>query len=203
MEYILHEGDLPPDMEAGAAIAVDTETLGLIPNRDPLCIVQCRMEQGPAHLVRLNRKTYDAPNLKTLLSDPKILKIFHYARFDLAVIRHYLGVLAMPLYCTKIASKLARTYTDRHSLKELLRELLDIDISKQHQSSDWGAEILKDEQLAYASADVAYLHRLRNVLQDMLEREGRDDLAQGCFDFLPIQIELDLAGWAQQNIFSH
>ena len=205
MDYILHHGDLPADLKAGAgaAIAVDTETLGLRPNRDRLCLVQCRLETGPSHLVQLERNGYDAPNLKALLADENILKIFHYARFDLATIRHHLGVLAAPAYCTKIASKLARTYTDRHSLKDLLRELLDIDISKQQQSSDWGAAQLKDEQLAYAGMDVAYLHRLRDILDAMLEREGRDRLAQRCFDFLPAQVELDLSGWAEQNIFSH
>ena len=206
MNYVLHHGDLPADLKAnaGASIAVDTETLGLRPMRDRLCLVQCRLETGSTHLVQLNRDNgYDAPNLKALLADEKILKIFHYARFDLTTIRHHLGILAMPAYCTKIASKLARTYTDRHSLKDLLRELLDIDISKQQQSSDWGAARLKDEQLAYASMDVAHLHQLRDKLHAMLQREGRDRLAQRCFDFLPTQVELDLSGWAEHNIFSH
>ena len=203
MDYILHHGDLPAGLKMKGSVAVDTETLGLKPRRDCLCLVQCRFENGETHLVRLERENYDAPNLKAMLTDKKVLKIFHYARFDMAMIRYYLGVCVAPVYCTKIASKLARTYTDRHSLKDLLRELLDVEISKQQQSSDWGAEELKAEQLAYASADVAHLHALKNKLQEMLQREGREELAQRCFEFLPTQVELDLAGWSEQNIFSH
>lgn len=203
MKYILHHNDIPGDIEMTNSVAVDTEALGLIPKRDPLCLVQLRMEAGPAHLVRLERNNYDAPNLKALLTNPDIVKIFHYARFDMGMMRHYLGVTVAPVYCTKIASKLARTYTDRHGLKDLLRELLGIDISKQQQSSDWGAPKLSKQQLEYAATDVEHLHALRNKLQDILEREGRDALARKCFDFLPTQVELDLAGWPEQNIFSH
>ena len=203
MKYILHHGDIPGDVEITKAVAVDTEALGLNHRRDRLCLVQIRMENGPAHLVRIERGNYSAPNLKALLANPDVVKIFHYARFDLGILRYYLGVVVAPVYCTKIASKLARTYADKHGLKELLRELLDVDISKQQQSSDWGATELSEQQLKYAATDVKYLHALRDKLQDMLEREGRNQLAQKCFDFLPTQTELDLAGWSEQNIFSH
>ncbi|MCY4034322.1 MAG: ribonuclease D [Hyphomicrobiales bacterium] len=203
MKYILHHNDIPDDFEAANSVAVDTEALGLNPKRDPLCLVQLRTETGPAHLVRLERSNYNAPNLKALLTNPDIVKIFHYARFDLGMLRHHLGIAVAPVYCTKIASKLARTYTDRHGLKDLLRELLNIDISKQQQSSDWGAAKLSKQQLEYAATDVEHLHALHDKLQDILEREGRDALARKCFEFLPTQVELDLAGWPEQNIFSH
>ena len=203
MKYILHHDDLPGDFEATNSVAVDTEALGLNPKRDSLCLVQLRTRTGPAHLVRLDRGSYDAPNLKALLANPDIVKIFHYARFDLGMLRHYLGITVAPVYCTKIASRLARTYTDRHGLKDLLRELLNVDISKQQQSSDWGAPKLSKQQLEYAATDVEHLHALQDKLQDILKREGRDTLAQKCFEFLPTQVELDLAGWPDQNIFSH
>lgn len=202
---LLHHNDLPPDIRppAGALLAVDTETMGLRPERDRLCLVQCRLESGPTHLVRFDGADYSAPNLKALLADKNIVKLFHYARFDLAVMRRWLGVLAQPVFCTKIASKLARTYTDRHSLKDLLRDLLDMEISKQQQSSDWGAARLTEAQMEYAAMDVAHLHELRRILHAMLEREGRAELAQACFDFLPTQTALDLGGWQDQNIFAH
>ena len=203
MKYILHQDDIPGDFEAASSVAVDTEALGLNPKRDSLCLVQLRTRTGLAHLVQLDRSNYDAPNLKALLANPDIVKIFHYARFDLGMLRHYLGITVAPVYCTKIASKLARTYTDKHGLKDLLRELLNIDISKQQQSSDWGAARLSKQQLEYAATDVEHLHALQDRLQDILKREGRDTLARKCFEFLPTQVELDLAGWPDQNIFSH
>lgn len=182
---------------------MDTETLGLNPGRDRLCLVQLSAGDGSAHLVQFRRDRYEAPNLKRLLSDPNVLKLYHFARFDLATIRRYLGVLAGPVYCTRTASKLARTYTDKHGLKDLVKELLDIDLSKQQQSSDWGAENLTEQQLAYAANDVAFLHRLKDALDAMLIREGRMELAQACFDFLPARAELDLAGWGEGDIFAH
>jgi len=184
-------------------VAVDTETLGLNPARDRLCLVQLSSGDGSAHLVQFARDAYDAPNLKRLLGDPSVLKLFHFARFDLATLRRYLGVIAAPVYCTRTASKLARTYTDKHGLKDLVKELLDIDLSKQQQSSDWGAETLTEQQLAYAANDVAFLHRLKDSLDAMLVREGRMELAQACFGFLPARAELDLAGWAEGDIFAH
>jgi len=199
----LHKGDLPDRLDLGPAVAVDTETLGLNPVRDRLCLVQLSSGEGGAHLVQFARDAYQAPNLKRLLTDPNVLKLYHFARFDLATIRRYLGVLAGPVYCTRTASKLARTYTDRHGLKDLVKELLDVDLSKQQQSSDWGAENLTEQQLAYAANDVAYLHRLKDALDAMLKREGRMELAQACFDFLPARAELDLAGWSEGDIFAH
>ena len=203
MKIKLHKGDLPNGLDLGRMVAVDTETLGLNPGRDRLCLVQLSSGDGSAHLVQFARDEYEAPNLKRLLGDPNVLKVFHFARFDLATLRRYLGVVAAPVYCTRTASKLARTYTDKHGLKDLVKELLDIDLSKQQQSSDWGAENLTEQQLAYAANDVAFLHRLKDALDAMLVREGRMELAQACFGFLPARAELDLAGWAEGDIFAH
>ena len=203
MSITIHKGDLPASVEFGNAVAVDTETLGLNPHRDKLCLVQLSSGDGSAHLVQLDRGSYIAPNLVRLMADPEILKIFHFARFDVAVLKAYLGVDTNPVFCTKIASKLCRTYTDRHGLKDLCRELLGKDLSKQQQSSDWGAAKLSDAQKAYAASDVLYLHSLKAQLDTMLEREGRTELAQSCFDFLPTRTHLDLAGWPDQDIFAH
>ena len=200
---MLFRSDLPSGLDLGSVIAVDTETLGLNPARDRLCLVQLSSGNGEAHLVQFARDGYAAPNLKRMLSDRNVLKLYHFARFDLASIKRYLGVVAGPVYCTRTASKLARTYTDKHGLKDLVKELLDVDLSKQQQSSDWGAENLSEQQLAYAANDVAYLHRLRELLDGMLKREGRMALAQACFDFLPARAELDLAGWGEVDIFVH
>jgi ribonuclease D len=200
----LHQGDLADGVLQGVdSVAVDSETMGLRLGRDPLCVVQLQGPDGQAHLVQLDRKTYHAPNLKRLLTDPAVLKIFHFGRFDIAMFQLHLGVLAAPVYCTKIASKLARTYTDRHGLKDVTRELLSVDISKAQQSSDWGAAQLSPEQTAYAASDVAHLHQLRDRLNQMLIREGRMELAQACFDFLPMRAALDAAGWDGIDIFSH
>jgi ribonuclease D len=203
MTVELHKGDLPAKLLFGSSVAIDTETLGLNPLRDRLCLAQLSAGDGTAHLVQFADDAYDAPELRRLLVDPKVLKIFHYARFDLAVLSHYLGVMPESVYCTKIASRLTRTYTDRHGLKDLCKELLSVELSKQQQSSDWGAGQLSDEQLAYAASDVLYLHQLKAALDALLEREGRTDLAQACFDFLPSRARLDLMGWAEQDIFSH
>jgi ribonuclease D len=203
MKIRLHKDDLPAGLDLGPAVAVDTETLGLVPARDRLCLVQLSSGDGSAHLVQFRRDRYEAPNLKKLLADASVLKLYHFARFDLATMRRYLGVLAAPVYCTRTASKLARTYTDKHGLKDLVKELLDIDLSKQQQSSDWGAENLTEQQLAYAANDVAFLHRLKASLDQMLIREGRMELAQACFTFLPARAELDLAGWGDGDIFAH
>jgi ribonuclease D len=203
MKIRLHKGDLPDGLELGPTVAVDTETLGLNPVRDRLCLIQLSAGDGSAHLVQFARDQYEAKNLKRMLSNPNVLKLYHFARFDLATIRRYLGILAGPVYCTRTASKIARTYTDKHGLKDLVKELLDVDLSKQQQSSDWGAANLSEQQLAYAANDVAYLHRLKDALDAMLEREGRKKLAQACFDFLPARAELDLAGWAEGDIFAH
>ena len=203
MKIRLHKGDLPDGLTLGPTVAVDTETLGLNPTRDRLCLVQLSSGDGSAHLVQFRRGQYEAPNLKQLLTDGSVLKLFHFARFDLATMRRYLGVIAAPVYCTRTASKLARTYTDKHGLKDLVKELLDVDLSKQQQSSDWGAETLTEQQLAYAANDVAYLHRLKDALDRMLKREGRMELAEACFDFLPARAELDLAGWGEGDIFAH
>jgi len=184
MKIRLHQNDLPAGLELGPLVAIDTETLGLNPGRDRLCLVQLSSGDDSAHLVQFRRDQYAAPNLKRLLADPKVLKLYHFARFDLATMRRYLGVMGAPVYCTRTASKLARTYTDKHGLKDLVKELLEVDLSKQQQSSDWGAETLSEQQLAYAANDVAYLHRLKDVLDQMLKREGRMELAQACFDFL-------------------
>lgn len=203
MAITLHKGDLPNGLSFGASVAVDSETLGLNPHRDPLCVVQLSAGDGNAHLVQLDRTSYDAPNLRALMTDPEVLKIFHFARFDVAVIERYLGVVTSPVYCTKIASKLVRTYTDRHGLKDLCKELLNIDLSKQQQSSDWGADQLSDAQLAYAASDVLHLHEIKAILDRMLAREGRTELANACFGFLPVRAALDLAGWPEEDIFAH
>jgi ribonuclease D len=203
MAIKLYKGDLPPGISFGSSVAVDTETLGLIPRRDKLCLVQLSSGDDNAHLVQLDRSSYDAPNLKALLTDPAVTKIFHFARFDVAAIKYYLGVDVAPVYCTKIASKLTRTYTDRHGLKDLIRELLGIDLNKQQQSSDWGAHILSDAQKQYAAQDVIYLHELKSRLDQMLAREGRSDIAQACFGFVPARAALDLAGWTEDDIFAH
>jgi ribonuclease D len=203
MSITVHKGDVPASVSFGNIVAVDTETMGLNPHRDKLCLVQLSSGDGTAHLVQVDRETYDAPNLIKLFSDPDVMKIFHFARFDVAVLKAYLGVDTNPIFCTKIASKLCRTYTDRHGLKDLCRELLDIDLSKQQQSSDWGAAKLSDAQKSYAASDVLYLHELKSRLETMLAREGRLELAQSCFDFLPTRTGLDLAGWPEQDIFAH
>ncbi len=203
MTITLHKNDLPAGISFGDSVAVDTETLGLSLTRDPLCLVQLSAGDGHAHLVQMDRSSYDCPNLKALLGDPSVQKIFHFARFDVAMVQKYLGVVMTPLYCTKIASKLVRTYTDRHGLKDLTRELIGKDMSKQQQSSDWGADTLSQAQQAYAASDVLYLHQLRDKLNIMLEREGRMEMAQACFDFLPNRCALDLAGWADTDIFAH
>ncbi len=203
MTIYLHKHDLPDGIIFTDGVAVDTETLGLSLTRDPLCLVQLSAGDGDAHLVQLDRAKYNCPNLKALLGDPGIQKIFHFARFDVAMVQQYLGVTMTPVYCTKIASKLVRTYTDRHGLKDLTRELIGKDMSKQQQSSDWGADELSQAQQAYAASDVLYLHQLRDKLNVMLTREGRMELAQSCFDFLPVRVALDLAGWAETDIFAH
>jgi len=204
MTVYLHEEDLPADALAGGAVAIDTETMGLVTPRDRLCLVQISDGQGDEHLVRFAPgSSYAAPNLRAIIADPARLKLFHFARFDIAALKHYLGVLAAPVYCTKIASRLTRTYTDRHGLKELVRELLGQDISKQQQSSDWGGPVLSEAQRDYAASDVRYLHLLRAELDVRLAREGRTELAQACFDFLPHRALLDLAGWPEIDIFAH
>ena len=203
MTVFLHEGDLPDGLDLGPEVAIDSETMGLRFRRDPLCVVQLSAGDGDAHVVRMNRPRYDCPNLKRLLTDPAVLKLFHFGRFDIAMFALHLGVTAAPVYCTKVASRLARTYTDRHGLKDVTRELLGVELSKQQQSSDWGAAQLSKEQLDYAAADVLYLHRLKEKLDAMLEREGRMALAQACFRFLPARAGLDLAGWEDEDIFAH
>lgn len=184
-------------------MAIDTETMGLEPRRDRLCLAQLSAGDGVAHLVKFQRARYDAPNLRRLLCDPGVVKLFHFGRFDIAVLGHYLGAFASPVYCTKIASRLTRTYTDRHGLRDLCRDLLGVEISKQQQISDWGAESLSEEQKAYAASDVLYLNRLREQLDVLLAREGRSEIAQACFDFLPTRARLDLLGWAERDIFDH
>ena len=198
-----HRNDLPADVVFRGSVAVDTETQGLQPRRDRLCVVQLSAGDGTAHLVQLDGSNWSAPNLKAVLGDPSIVKIFHFARFDTAVIAHYLGVMPEPLYCTKIASKLVRTYTDRHGLKDLCSELLGVELSKQQQSTDWAAEKLSDQQKQYAASDVLHLHALRARLSAMLQREGRMDLAESCFRFLPVRARLDLAGFEDVDIFAH
>ncbi len=203
-EILVHRGDLPGGLEFGDAVAVDTEAMGLNNHRDRLCVVQLSAGDGTAHLVTFDAEDdYAAPNLKALLADPSVTKIFHYARFDIAIIRRYLGVSCTPLYCTKIASHLARTYTDGHGLKDLCRELLGIDLSKAQQSSDWGSPELSREQILYAASDVLYLHRLRAILDAMLQREGRTEHLESCFRFLPTRAALDLEGWINVDIFHH
>ncbi len=199
----LYKGDLPDGLDLGPVVAIDCETMGLNPHRDRLCLVQLSGGDGEAHLVQIARGQTSAPNLERLLRDHEVLKLFHFGRFDIAALYHAFGALAAPVYCTKIASKLVRTYTDRHGLKHLLNELLGVDISKLQQMSDWGAETLSAAQLDYAASDVLYLHRLREELDQRLAREGRADLAQACFDFLPTRARLDLAGWPDQDIFAH
>ena len=198
-----YEGDLPDGLDLGPVVAVDTETLGLSLVRDALCVVQLSSGDGNAHIVRLNRPAYDCPNLKALLADPKVEKLFHFARFDVAMCKQYLGIEGGPIFCTKIASKLVRTYTDRHGLKDLVKELVGVELNKQQQSSDWGAAQLSEAQLAYAASDVLYLHAAKTRLVEMLKREGRMEIAQACFDFLPVRADLDLMGWAESDIFSH
>lgn len=198
-----HRGDLPADIDLGPLVAIDTETLGLSLTRDPLCVVQLSSGDGDAHVVQLNRADYDCPNLKTMLANPAVEKILHFARFDVAMVERSLGVTMAPIFCTKIASKLCRTYTDRHGLKDVTRELVGIDMNKQQQSSDWGADELSKAQLEYAASDVLYLHQLRERLTMMLEREGRMEMAKACFDFLPMRAKLDLAGWPDTDIFAH
>lgn len=203
MTITLHQGDLPANIDFGAAVAIDTEAMGLNNTRDRLCLVQLSSGDGTAHLVQFAPGEYAAPNLKKLLDDPEVTKIFHFARFDVAILKHYLNVECRPLYCTKIASYLSRTYTDRHGLRELCRELLDIDVNKQQQSSDWGAPDLTQEQLLYAANDVLHLHALRAKLDVMLAREGRLELAHQVMDFVPVRARLDLVGWAEVDIFAH
>ncbi|MEM6906255.1 MAG: ribonuclease D [Pseudomonadota bacterium] len=199
----LHKNDLPAGLDLGPIVAIDSETMGLIPHRDRLCLVQLSAGDGRVHLVQIEKGQTTAPNLTAMLADPAVLKLFHYGRFDIAVMAHAFGVVARPVYCTKIASKLVRTYTDRHGLKNLCSELLGIDISKQQQSSDWGAAELTDPQMSYAASDVLYLHRLRDELDRRLAREGRTDLAEACFRFLPDRARLDLVGWPETDIFAH
>jgi len=209
MTIHLHQGDLPGDLDWGDAVAIDSETMGLIPGRDRLCLVQLSAGDGDAHLVQFRRPSddalpdYSAPNLRRLLIDAAVTKIFHFGRFDIAVLQHYMSVTCSPVFCTKIASKLVRTYTDRHGLKDICNELLGVQLQKEQQSSDWGAEILSDAQCAYAASDVLHLHRLREVLGQRLAREGRTAMAQACFDFLPTRAALDLKGWSDVDIFAH
>ena len=203
MAVELYQDDLPAGLDLGNAVAIDTETLGLNPLRDRLCLVQLSSGDGNAHLVQIAKDPAAAPNLKALLADPNVLKLFHFARFDIAVLFHTFGVMAEPLYCTKVTSRLTRTFTDRHGLKDLCKELIRVDISKQQQSSDWGAETLSQEQLDYAASDVLYLHQLKEKLDGMLARESREQLASACFAFLPTRARLDLGGWAGEDIFSH
>ncbi len=203
MTIKLHQGDLPAGIDFGAAVAVDTETMGLRPDRDRLCLIQLSAGDGTAHLVQFGKDAYDAPRLRALLADPGTIKLFHFARFDVAVLKHYLDVECTPLYCTKIASKLCRTFTDRHGLKDLCRDLIGVELSKQQQTSDWGAAELSQEQIGYAASDVLHLHALKARLDIMLAREGRTGLAEACFGFLPARADLDLAGWPEEDIFSH
>ncbi|MBM2321669.1 MULTISPECIES: ribonuclease D [Marivita] len=203
MTHTVHFRDLPDDLDLGPEVAIDCETMGLHPHRDRLCVVQLSSGDGTAHLVQIEKGQTSAPNLEKLLVDPTVLKLFHFGRFDIAAMQNAFGVVTAPVFCTKIASRLVRTYTDRHGLKVLLQEHLGIDISKQQQSSDWGSETLSQAQVDYAASDVLYLHKLRDALLAMLEREDRADLAQSCFDFLPTRAQLDLAGWPDTDIFAH
>jgi ribonuclease D len=203
MALTLHKGDLPSGLSFGESVAIDSETMGLNPHRDRLCLIQLSAGDGNCHLVQFAAGQYAAPNLKALLQDQSVLKIFHFARFDLAVIRHYLGIVCGPVYCTKVASKLVRTFTDRHGLKDICRDLLGVELSKQQQSSDWGAADLTQEQLVYAASDVLHLHALRRKLDVMLQREGRTEIAAACYRFLPTRARLDLEGWPDLDIFSH
>ena len=203
MTNYLYQNDLPDDLDLGSVVAIDSETMGLLPHRDRLCVIQLSSGDGNAHLVQISQDQTKAPNLCKMLADPEVLKLFHFGRFDIAVMLNRFDVVTAPVYCTKIASKLVRTYTDRHGLKNLLQELLKVDISKQQQSSDWGADVLSKAQIDYAASDVLYLHRLMNILNERLAREGRTEMAQACFDFLPHRAALDLAGWPDVDIFSH
>lgn len=203
MTNSLYQGDLPDGLDLGPVVAIDCETMGLHPHRDRLCVVQMSGGDGNAHLVQIAKGQTEAPNLCAILTNPDVLKLFHFGRFDIAAMQNAFGAVTAPVYCTKIASKLIRTYTDRHGLKYLLQELVGVDISKQQQSSDWGAPELTKAQLEYAASDVLYLHQLRDALNTRLVREGRMELAQACFDFLPARAALDLAGWPEQDIFSH
>ncbi len=203
MTIHIYQNDLPDSLELGSIVAIDCETMGLNPHRDRLCLVQLSGGDGDAHLVQISPDQTEAPNLTRLLADPAVLKLFHFGRFDIAVLKHRFGVLTAPVWCTKIASKLVRTYTDRHGLKYLLADLVGVDISKMQQSSDWGAVDLSGAQLEYAASDVLYLHRLKERLEPLLEREGRAEIAAACFDFLPTRAALDLAGWPEIDIFDH
>jgi len=203
MSHQLHRGDIPEGLSFGSVVAIDTEAMGLNPHRDRLCLVQLSAGDGDAHLVQFAPDNFEAPRLKRLLADPAVLKLFHFARFDLAMLYHYLEVMPRPVYCTKIASRLARTFSDKHGLRDLCKDLLGVDLSKQQQSSDWGAPSLTDEQLRYAASDVLHLHALRARLDAMLERENRTELARSCFGFAPVRALLDLEGWAEQDIFAH
>jgi len=203
MTIHLHQNDLPDGLDLGPVVAIDSETMGLIPHRDRLCLVQLSSGDGDAHLVQISQDQTTAPNMVAMLTDPDVLKLFHFGRFDIAVLLHRFGAVTAPIYCTKIASKLVRTYTDRHGLKNLLQELLSVDISKQQQSSDWGAATLTEAQKTYAASDVLYLHQLMDALNLRLQREGRIQMAQACFDFLPTRAALDLAGWPETDIFAH
>ena len=203
MANTLYHGDLPDDLDLGPIVAIDCETMGLNPHRDRLCVIQMSSGDGNAHLVQVAKGQTEAPNLCKMLTDPDVLKLFHFGRFDIAALQNAFGAVTEPVYCTKIASKLVRTYTDRHGLKNLLHELEGIDISKLQQSSDWGADTLTQAQIDYAASDVLYLHGLRDKLNAMLEREGRKEVAQACFDFLPTRAGLDLAGWPDIDIFAH
>ncbi len=203
MANTLYQNDLPDDLDLGPIVAIDCETMGLNPHRDRLCVIQMSSGDGNAHLVQVAKGQTEAPNLCRMLEDPNVLKLFHFGRFDIAAMHNAFGALTAPVYCTKIASKLIRTYTDRHGLKNLLQELLGVDISKQQQMSDWGTETLSNAQLEYAASDVLYLHQLREELNKRLAREGRTELAQSCFDFLPTRARLDLEGWPEMDIFSH
>lgn len=203
MTITLHKGDLPADIDFGTSVAIDTEAMGLNPKRDRLCLVQLSAGDGSAHIVQIAKGEYDAPNLKKLLMNNDVTKIFHFARFDVAILKEYLSVDCTPIYCTKIASRLCRTYTDRHGLKDICRELLGVNMDKKQQSSNWGADELSQDQLAYAASDVLYLHALRDKLEAMLEQVDRKELAQACFNFLPVRGQLDLEGWAEFDIFQH
>lgn len=203
MTIHLYKNDLPDGLKLGPVVAIDCETMGLNPHRDRLCLVQMSDGDGNAHLVQVEKGQTEAPNLARMLEDPDVLKLFHFGRFDIAAMYHAFGALAAPVFCTKIASKLVRTYTDRHGLRNLCQELLNVDISKMQQSSDWGASKLTDAQMTYAASDVLYLHRLKEIFETRLEREGRTEIAQACFDFLPTRAKLDLAGWPEIDIFSH
>ena len=204
MTHTLHQGDLPDGLDLGTTVAIDTETMGLNVPRDRLCLVQLYSGDGAVHMVQFRKGAgYDAPNLTAMLTDPNVLKLFHFGRFDIAVMARWLGALAKPVYCTKIAAKLTRTFTDRHGLKDLCKELIGVDISKQQQTSDWGAEELTKDQLKYAASDVLYLHALKAKFDEALAREGRTELAQAAFDFLPARAQLDIAGWPEVDIFAH